>query len=276
MKSKFRISSEILNMMYMLVWTMAASWATFIQVSMAFGAEISMQSQGLLSPSVMSFANSECEILDGRTASPVKVFSSDMFTHMSFRQLSFVNIRERSTFKMFFFGPNWNSIAVNQVVNQGFPTMEQQANVFVTPSILNVFQLNLFFRNMKFGLWASSFGHVTNISSQLVKSQRENEEKLDEFGGHPNVKSRAIPSQATVGIGAVEGVTTRSLTPKNNGSHETPARKGRYSLSWLDNSQNLGINSLEITSLLISNISPLETWFTSNTGTTEAKARLHE
>ena len=41
---------------------------------------------------------------------------------------------------------------------------------------------------------------------------------------------KATPSQAAVGQGAAEGVTTREVTPKNP-LQETPARKGRHSLS---------------------------------------------
>ena len=43
-----------------------------------------------------------------------------------------------------------------------------------------------------------------------------------------------IPSQAAEGKGPAEGVTTSSLSPNNNASHESPARKGRDSLSERD------------------------------------------
>lgn len=41
-----------------------------------------------------------------------------------------------------------------------------------------------------------------------------------EFGGH---LSEATPSQATLGLGSVEGVTARTVTPKNNPSQERAA-----------------------------------------------------
>jgi hypothetical protein len=48
--------------------------------------------------------------------------------------------------------------------------------------------------------------------------------------GEPS-EGEAIPSQATEGIGSVEGVTTREVSPNNNPLHETPTGNGRDSLS---------------------------------------------
>lgn len=42
--------------------------------------------------------------------------------------------------------------------------------------------------------------------------------------------SGVTPSQAAVGEGTAEGVTTREMSPNNNSLHEDPARKGRHSL----------------------------------------------
>lgn len=58
-----------------------------------------------------------------------------------------------------------------------------------------------------------------------------------------------IPSQAVMGTGITEGVTTRSVSPNNNRSHERPTRKGRYSLNCVVTCR-LGINSPIITQQL--------------------------
>lgn len=47
--------------------------------------------------------------------------------------------------------------------------------------------------------------------------------KMGEFSGSPNVKTRVILSQATEGLGSVEGATTRRVSPNNNLSHERPS-----------------------------------------------------
>lgn len=45
------------------------------------------------------------------------------------------------------------------------------------------------------------------------------------------IAEETIPSQASVGKDAEEGVTTSSVSPNNNQSHEDPPRKGLYSLT---------------------------------------------
>lgn len=48
----------------------------------------------------------------------------------------------------------------------------------------------------------------------------------------PVTDEETIPSQASAGdFGAEEGVTTSSVSPNNNRSHEDPPRKGLYSLT---------------------------------------------
>lgn len=76
-----------------------------------------------------------------------------------------------------------------------------------------------------------------------------NQEKSGEFGETPNVKTRTIPSQAIVGIDTMEGVTTNGVSPNNNPLHELPTRKGRYSLSSMDNILKYGLNDHTITKL---------------------------
>lgn len=51
-------------------------------------------------------------------------------------------------------------------------------------------------------------------------------EKPGELLENPNVKTRAISSQASEGIGSEEGSTTRRVSPNNNPSHERPASCG--------------------------------------------------
>ena len=54
-------------------------------------------------------------------------------------------------------------------------------------------------------------------------------EKAGELLETPNVKTRAISSQAIEGKGSMEGSETTRVSPNNNLSHELPPRKGRYS-----------------------------------------------
>lgn len=44
---------------------------------------------------------------------------------------------------------------------------------------------------------------------------------------------KSTPSQAMQGVGCMEGVTARLVSPNNNPTQERPARKGRYSLNCL-------------------------------------------
>lgn len=82
-----------------------------------------------------------------------------------------------------------------------------------------------------------------------TKKLQENQEKSGEFLGYPNVKTRAIRSQALEGISSNEGSETMRVSPNNNLSHECPTRKGRYSPSCMDNIQNYGLNGHKITKL---------------------------
>lgn len=68
-------------------------------------------------------------------------------------------------------------------------------------------------------------------------------EKVGELLGSPNVKTRAISSQAPEGIGSGEGSETTRVSPNNNLSHECPPRKGRYSPNCMDNMQKLMIKN---------------------------------
>jgi len=67
---------------------------------------------------------------------------------------------------------------------------------------------------------------LNKVDSQAFRKNRMNSVETPEG---------AIPSQAKGGQGnlldPLEGVTTSSLSPNNNASHESPARKGRDSLS---------------------------------------------
>jgi len=55
--------------------------------------------------------------------------------------------------------------------------------------------------------------------------------KVGELLESPNVKSRAISSQALEGNGSNEGSETMQMSPNNNSAQECPPRKGRYSPS---------------------------------------------
>ena len=59
-------------------------------------------------------------------------------------------------------------------------------------------------------------------------------EKEGELLGTPNVKTRAISSQALEGIGSKEGSETTTVSPNNNPLQEFPPRKGRYSPNYME------------------------------------------
>ena len=50
--------------------------------------------------------------------------------------------------------------------------------------------------------------------------------------GTPNVKTRAIRSQAIEGIGSMEGSTTREVSPNNNLPHERPTLRWSDEIVW--------------------------------------------
>ena len=102
---------------------------------------------------------------------------------------------------------------------------------------------------------ASAFTHLriseSNCSTHVnIVPQRyaESLEKSGELLESPNVKTRAISSQATMER-LVEGSTTMRVSPNNNPSHECPTRKGRYSLSIMDNMMKHDLNGHAITNL---------------------------
>ena len=63
--------------------------------------------------------------------------------------------------------------------------------------------------------------------SQAYKTNWVNSVKRSSFV----TRYESIPSQAVEGIGSTEGVTTSRVSPNNNPGHESPARKGRDSLT---------------------------------------------
>lgn len=118
--------------------------------------------------------------------------------------------------------------------------------------------------------------NISNISFIETISQHENARKSEELLGYPNVKTRAISSRAIEGKGSMEGSETNWVSPNNNPIHEHPTRKGRYSPNNMDNILNDSLNGYQITSLVITNIDPVDTWFQSNIGSTKATQRTHE
>jgi hypothetical protein len=84
--------------------------------------------------------------------------------------------------------------------------------------------------NWMFKIFSSCSFHAIPYTRKYTRSQG----KSGEFKETPNVKSRAILSQATKGIGFVEGATTMKVSPNNNPSHERPTRKGKDSLSYME------------------------------------------
>lgn len=64
---------------------------------------------------------------------------------------------------------------------------------------------------------------LNHVDSQAFRTNRVNSVKLS--------AGETIPSQAAAGEDSAEGVTTRVVSPNNNLPQETPARKGRDSLS---------------------------------------------
>jgi len=68
------------------------------------------------------------------------------------------------------------------------------------------------------------------IRTKELNGRWHSEKISGEFGETPNVKTRAIPSQASEGKGPLEGVTTIEVSPNNNPRQEYPTREGRDSL----------------------------------------------
>jgi hypothetical protein len=74
----------------------------------------------------------------------------------------------------------------------------------------------------------------------------------------------------------MEGVTVREVSPNNNLLQERPTGNGRDDLDCMDNMQSYGLNGHKITKSVITNISPIDTWFMSNSGNGKARQRYHE
>ncbi len=139
-----------------------------------------------------------------------------------------------------------------------YPELAFSASRGMTPDIFRVMETSLVNRERKESFSTTTLADLFNFHGLFFRYSHENEytgkleesqEKLGELLETPNVKTRAISSQAAMGEGIAEGSTTIGVSPNNNPRQERPTRKGRYSLSIGDNPVSVGLNGQRVTKL---------------------------
>lgn len=222
-KSFMRIISKFFNMMNMFIGFATTTRTNFVEIFSAFIANISFISKNPSSEGCIFGMTSDSGIRKSNPIFPIGIFGAFQIASINFRKFFFMFQREFSAFEEFTSIMCFNSIFFHSVINKCGTAAIDFRNFLLRFSFFDIKPNQILFCNNDCSFRSCIHGYDTNTSSQLC--QHEKIRKSGEFRETPNVKPRAILSQAIEGNGSIEGATTRRVSPNNNLSHERPTRK---------------------------------------------------